>query len=134
MKRPPSSLPATSTRWRPALELAIVTTTLTLAITGWHNPARPILALIFVFTMPGLSIARLCRFGTIAIELTIGVALSVSIATVGAQCLLWFHAWNPAAYVIGVSALTIPMLTCEILTAHGPSTTQRYRAIEGAPT
>ena len=102
---------------RPIAELALVVVTLTLAIGGWRNPIRPFLALLFFFSIPGLPIARRCRFGSIGIQIAIGVAMSTVCATFGAQVLLWTHAWNPTSYVVAISAFTIPFLAVEIATS-----------------
>ena len=107
---------------RPMAELTLVVVTLALALANWHNPARPFLALLFFFTIPGLPIARMCRFGSIGIQIAVGVALSTVVATFGAQVMLWFHAWHPKSYVTVLAALAVPALVIEIArTLHTPA-------------
>ena len=68
------------------------------AVYGDTHPAvRAVVAVPFVVACPGLSLARFIRLRDALGELTLGVALSLSLAVLVPATLLYAHAWSPNA-------------------------------------
>jgi hypothetical protein len=117
-------------RWRQravlgaiVLDLAAVSATL-LHVAG---PVRVLLGLGFLLFVPGLAIVGWLRLDWPAAELSLTVALSLSVVLLGSQVMLWAHWWHPVSLQVLLGALAAAALCSQLLWSHGPS-----RALEDA--
>ncbi len=79
----------------------------------------------FLFVCPGMAFLRFFRLGTLVVEITIAVALSLSIDAVVTGIFLYAHAWNPTYTLLS-------LIICSSLAAIGQLVFMREPAIQVA--
>jgi hypothetical protein len=73
---------------------------------GVSSPARPFVALWFLFVCPGMAFVRLLRLGDLLTELIFALALSLALDAIVAAGMIYARAWSPdlgLALLIGIS-------------------------------
>jgi hypothetical protein len=78
-----------------------------LAVVGVHSPLRVAVVLWFVLVCPGMAIVRLLRLPDAVAELTLAVAVSLTLATFIAGIGLYSGLWAPGATLAVLIAITI---------------------------
>lgn len=81
------------------------------------GPFRSAVILPFVLMLPGTALVRLLNVGEPLLELTLGVALSVALATLAAMATLYAEAWSPDAVLTLLVEVTIAAVLIELLIA-----------------
>ncbi len=75
------------------------------------TPLQPYVVMSFVCFCPGMALVRFLRLHDLAIELSLAVALSLSVASIAAGALLYAKHWSP---VNTLTTLVLLTLTCSI--------------------
>ncbi len=111
-------------RWRQRAVLgAILLDVAAVAATLVHvtGPVRVLLGLGFLLFVPGLAIVGWLRLTWPAAELSLTVALSLSVVLLGSQVMLWVHWWRPVSLQVLVGALAAAALCGQLLRSQAPS-------------
>ena len=82
-----------------------------------------LITMCFLFVCPGMAFLRFFRLGTLVVEITIAVALSLSIDAVVTGIFLYAHAWNPTYTLLS-------LIICSSLGAIGQLVFMREPAIQ----
>jgi hypothetical protein len=98
------------------LDLAAVAATLA-HLTG---SVRVLLGLGFLLFVPGLAIVGWLRLSWPAAELSLTVALSLSLVLLGSQIMLWAHWWHPVSLQVLLGALSAALLLGQLLRKQPP--------------
>jgi uncharacterized membrane protein len=89
------------------LNCAAAQVALTLVLFGPESPLRPFLILPFVLLLPGTALVRLLRLGDPLLELTLGITLSVALATLAATTALYAGVWSADAILVALAAAAV---------------------------
>ncbi len=65
-----------------------------IVLAGYHSPLRVALALWFLLVCPGMAFIRLLHIESLVIELSLAVALSLSLDTVVSMGLVYSDLWS----------------------------------------
>jgi hypothetical protein len=109
--------------WPPVLLSWIGVLVLALVVHEAPTALRAPLVIGYVLMVPGLACVRLVRLPNRLAELALAVGLSLALAVVVAQAMIYLHVWSP---VLGIAMLVIiaSLATCaELLTVHWPQRT-----------
>lgn len=79
------------------------------------GPFRGAVILPFVLLLPGTALVRLLNLGIPLLELTLGIALSLALATLLAMVSLYAKAWSPDAVLTLLVEVTIAAVLFEHL-------------------
>lgn len=91
-----------------------------------ESAVRPVLVVSFLLVVPGLTAVRLLRLGDRAAELSLGVALSVTLALLVAAGWIYTGAWSPKHGLVFLMAVTLGAVLAELAT-------ERRRSPRGRP-
>jgi hypothetical protein len=102
--------------------VAAVTAVTAVTLADVEPAVRAPTALAFMFLFPGLAVVRLLAVTRDRLaELTLGVALSVALATLIPTSLLYLGSWSPKTALAVLIAVTLGAVTAEILASAYPS-------------
>ncbi len=99
----------------PAILLLSVIAVISLVIVGPGTPLQPYVVMEFLFLCPGMAYVPLLKLNNSIIELTLGVALSLSIDAIVAGCFLYAHAWSPSGILWVLDLVTLLGASIQIL-------------------
>lgn len=95
----------------PTINLLMTLITSVIVFVAPATPFQPYIVMSFVCFCPGMACVRFLRFHDLAVELSLGVALSLSFASIVAGAFLYSKYWSPLDIVTILVLLT---LTCSI--------------------
>jgi hypothetical protein len=129
-QRPPQSGDTTTggrsgSSWPPLLLGGAGLVVLALVLTGKPGVLRAAAVIGYVMTVPGLACIRLLRLPDRLPELAFGVGLSLALAVLVAQAMIYLEIWSPARgiailVVIGSLAACAELLIARIASSHRP--------------
>ena len=82
----------------------VATELVTLLLPG--QAVTMLITMWFLFVCPGMAFLRFFRLGTLIVEITIAVALSLSIDAIVTGIFLYAHAWNPSFTLLSLVILS----------------------------
>lgn len=91
---------------RPAVVALSALALLVVVAAGAGAPLRPLIAVWFLLVCPGLALTPLLRLGDLWAELTVVLALSVTLDLLVATAVMYAGAWSPgliAAVLVAIS-------------------------------
>jgi hypothetical protein len=91
-------------RWPPILLLATGVAVLALVVMRAPVALRAVPVIAYVMTVPGLACVRLARLSDRLAELALGVGLSLALAVVVAQAMIYSKLWSPT---LGIAILVV---------------------------
>ena len=95
-------------RWPAPVGLLLATLAASLIILpGISSPVRPLVAVVFLAICPGLSLVRLLRLRSPALEWLLGISLSLALDMLVAEALLYTGLWSATAALLTLMTLTI---------------------------
>ena len=99
-----------------------------------ESPLRALLALVFIHTCPGLGWIRLLRLNDLLAQVTLTVALSLTLTALLALGALYLGRWSPPGMLLTLVMLALAGVGAELLVtgasarrARGPGRTDRQR-------
>src|SRR5438067_10253994 len=101
--------------------LVIVVSTLGVSVVAFadaHSPLRPLLALWFLGICPGMAFVRLLDIKEGYVQLTLAVALSLTLDTIVATVLLYAHLWSPTHILGLVAGLSLGAVALDVAVVH----------------
>jgi len=123
-------------RWRQRAVVAAILLDLgAVAATVGHltGPVRVLLGLGFLLFVPGLAVVGWLRLNWPAAELSLTVALSLSLVLLGSQIMLWAHWWQPVSLQVLFGALSAALLLGQLLRKQAPHSDLELSAPEERP-
>jgi hypothetical protein len=91
------------------------------AIVDVVSPLRVLFVLVFLLFVPGSAIVRLFGFDELAVQLALGMGLSVSLGGIVAGILLYTGAWSPGATLAILIGVTFTAVAVELERTSGRS-------------
>ncbi len=119
----PVAVPATPVadrrvRGRRAASLALVAfdlAALALTLLALHDALRFAVGLVFGLAAPGWAIVGWLRLRSVALEVGLSLAMSLTVIMLGAQILMTAHLWHLAGFEIVLGVLCLPSLLGQAL-------------------
>jgi hypothetical protein len=68
---------------------------------------RPLVILPIILLLPGMALVRLLDLREPVLELTLGIATSVALATLAASATLYAGAWAPDEVLVGLAVVAL---------------------------
>jgi hypothetical protein len=90
--------------WAPLLLSWVGLVVLALVLTGKPGPLRAVSVIGYVMTVPGLACIRLLSLPDRLLQLVFGVGLSLALAVLVAQAMIYLEVWSP---VRGITVLVV---------------------------
>jgi hypothetical protein len=87
---------------------------LLMAALGAGGPARILLALAFVTFVPGWAVFGHLRLVEGLSRIALAVAMSLTLCTALAQCLLWLRRWDPSMLLTVLGAASLAILLAQL--------------------
>jgi hypothetical protein len=91
-------------RWPPVLLLATGVAVLALVVLRAPAALRAAPVIAYIMTVPGLACMRLARLSNRLAELALGVGLSLALAVLVAQAMIYMRVWSPT---LGIAILVV---------------------------
>ena len=92
--------------WGPIGISIITLLTLFVVLADLDSPIRPALVFIYIFIVPGLAYVRLLGLGNRVLEWALAVALSMSIATLVSEAMLFAGLWSSPRILVIIVLIT----------------------------
>jgi hypothetical protein len=92
------------------LLLALAAATAILVIFDVSTPVRGALIVAFACLVPGGAVVGALRLRSPAAEAALAMGTSLAVCTLCAQAMVWARAWQPAAGLVVLAALSAPLL------------------------
>jgi hypothetical protein len=75
-----------------------------------QSPLRSVLVALAVLVVPGAAIMGFVRLKDVLTELLLTVVVSLSLAVIGTQVMIWLGIWHPTALLIVTCLLSVAVL------------------------
>lgn len=113
--QPPSTINMRQSIWWPIGISMMALATLFVVLVDLDSPIRPALVFTFIFIIPGLAYVRLLGLGNRVLEGTLAVALSMSIATLVSEALLFAGLWSSPRILVVIVFITAIGIALQIV-------------------
>jgi hypothetical protein len=107
-------------RWPPLLLLSVGAAVLALVVMRAPAELRAAPVIAYVILVPGLAVVRLLRLSDRLAELALGVGLSLALAVVVAQAMIYLKAWSPTLGITILVVIASIAGSVDLLAAHRP--------------
>lgn len=91
----------------PLVVLVLTLAAVIAALDADGSDVNKLAVVLFVLVCPGLALVPLFRLNDVWAEVTLALALSITVSTVLATTLLFAGLWSPAATFIGLAAISL---------------------------
>jgi uncharacterized membrane protein len=96
------------------LLLALAGSTAILVTFDVSTPIRGALTVAFACLVPGGAVVGALRLRSPAAEAALAMGTSLALCTLCAQAMVWARAWHPAAGLVALAALSVPLLIIQV--------------------
>jgi uncharacterized membrane protein len=111
--------------------LAVCLAVVGMIVTGWENPIRTVLVLLFTGAVPGWALISYVNVRHLSVTWISAIGLSLSITIVVAQFMVLTKTWQPVTAVLLLVIVTVPLLAHHVLRSRPPERLASHGAVAG---
>ncbi len=109
-----------SDRWPPVLLLSVGVAVLALVVMRAPAALRAAPVIAYVMTVPGLACVRLARLPDRLAEFALAVGLSLALAVIVAQAMIYLRVWSPTLGIVILTVIASIAACAELLGVRRP--------------
>jgi hypothetical protein len=113
--------------WWPLIIIASAVVAVLVEVEGVLPSFRPAIILWFFLICPGMALVRLLRIADHVAELTVAIALSVTLDAIVAETMVMTGRWSPKWALILLAALSVLGAVLQIITVKGDAGSRETR-------